>query len=109
MFQGNFIYYFLFMRISLIAAALLILASCTMPWGAKTPVATPQTVVTTQSDSPAARFCLAHSGSVSLEANPAIPTMELIYCTVGGEKVDAWKYMEIQTTATGATGSGMPL
>ncbi len=80
-----------------------------MPWATKAPVSTPQTVVITQSDSPAAKFCLAHSGSVSVEANPAIPTMELVYCTVGGEKMDAWKYMDIQTTATGVTGSGMPL
>lgn len=97
------------MRISLIAAALLILASCTMPWATQAPVSVTQTVVTTQSDSPAARFCLAHSGSVSVEANPAIPTMELIYCTIGGEKMDAWKYMDIQTTATGVvTGTGGP-
>ena len=103
------------MRISLIVASLSLHASCTMPWAShQAPVSVPQTVVTTQSDSPAARFCLAHSGSVSVEANPAIPTMELIYCTVGGEKMDAWKYMDIQTTATGTTatgttGSGMPL
>jgi hypothetical protein len=97
------------MRTSLIVASLLLLASCTMPWATQTPVSVPQTVVTTQSDSPAARFCLAHSGSVSVEANPAIPTMELIYCTVDGEKMDAWKYMDIQDTATGTTGNGMPL
>ena len=97
------------MRTSLIIASLLLLASCTMPWANKAPVSAPQTVVTTQSDSPAAKFCLAHSGSVSVEANPAIPTMELVYCTVGGEKMDAWKYMDIQTTATGAvTGTGAP-
>ena len=85
MFQGNFIYYFLHYA-----------------------------YITYRRITLTPRFCLAHSGSVSVEANPAIPTMELIYCTIGGEKIDAWKYMDIQTTATGTTatgttGSGMPL
>lgn len=36
--------------------------------------------------------------------------MDLIYCTVNGEKIDAWKYMDMQTTQTGAMmGSGMAL
>jgi putative hemolysin len=79
----------------------MLLASCTLPWTVQSPVSNPvpvlapaQAVVSVQSDSPAARYCLAHSGSVSLETNPAIPTMELIYCTTTGSgKVDAWKYM----------------
>ncbi len=33
-----------------------------------------------------------------------IPTMELVYCTpVGGQKVDAWKYMGEATTQSGKT------
>lgn len=80
-----------------------------MPWS--TPDA-PANIeyATTQSGSPAAVYCGAHGGEISYEKNPQIPTMDLIYCTVGGEKMDAWKYMDIQTTATGAmTASGMPL
>jgi putative hemolysin len=82
-----------------------------MPWS--TP-ATPKPVEysTTQSDSPAAKYCTANGGTVSIEKNPNIPSMELIYCTSpGGEKIDAWKYMDMQTTitATGTTGSGIPL
>jgi hypothetical protein len=53
---------------------------------------------------------MTNKGLVSVEKNPSNPTMDLIYCTVNGEKIDAWKYMDMQTTQTGAMmGSGMAL
>jgi putative hemolysin len=94
----------------IIISTLIALSSCTMPWS--TPAA-PANIEysTTQSGSPAAVYCGAHGGQISYEKNPQIPTMDLIYCTVGGEKMDAWKYMDVQTMQTGAiVGSGsMPL
>jgi putative hemolysin len=79
-----------------------------MPWSQPIAPATIEYALT-QSGSPAATYCIAQGGTVSYDKNPQIPTMDLIYCTVNGEKIDAWKYMDIQTTATGTTGSGMPL
>ena len=80
-----------------------------MPWS-KTETTKPVEYSTTQSDSPAARYCIANKGLVSVEKNPAAPTMDLIYCTVNSEKIDAWKYMDMQTTQTGTMmGSGMSL
>ena len=95
--------------ILIIISSLVVLSSCTMPWS-KTDTTKPVEYSTTQSDSPAAKYCMANKGLVSVEKNPSNPTMDLIYCTVGGEKIDAWKYMDMQTTQTGAMmGSGMSL
>jgi hypothetical protein len=72
-----------------------------MPWstGDGVPTVAPAIIVTNQADSPASRYCLAHSGSVSVEKNPNIPTMDLIYCTTTGSgKVDAWQYMSDMET-----------
>ena len=90
------------MRSSLIIIGItLILASCTMPWSKTKSTTKPVEYSTTQSDSPAARYCTKNGGTVSVEKNPSNPTMELIYCTTRtGEKIDAWKYLDMQTTQT---------
>ncbi len=74
-----------------------------MPWS-KTESLKPVEYSTTQSDSPAAKYCIKNGGKVSVEKNQTVPTMDLIYCTTRtGEKIDAWKYMDMQTIQTGAT------
>ncbi|MBC7504078.1 DUF333 domain-containing protein [Candidatus Gracilibacteria bacterium] len=95
----------------IIISSLIVFSSCTMPWSKTTEVTKPVEYSTAQTDSPAARYCTKNGGTVSIEKNPSIPTMDLIYCTTRtGEKIDAWKYIDMQTTQTGAMmGSGMAL
>ncbi len=86
-----------------IVSMLILLSSCTRS-GPASVVPAPAEYPTTQSGSPAVRFCVNNGGTVSYEKNPNVPTMELVYCTpVGGAKVDAWQYMGNQTSKTGAT------
>ena len=94
------------MRSLLIISSLTLLASCTFPWS--TPTAPVQVeYAKTQSGSPAAVYCTSQGGQVSYEKNPAVPTMDFVYCTTGsGVKIDAWKYMSDTTVKTG---TGLPL
>jgi len=89
--------------IFLIVTWICVLSSCTLPGSApenQKPIEYPST----QSGSPAAQYCVRSGWQVSYEKNPNIPTMDLIYCTIpGGEKVDAWKYMDQGTTQSGST------
>ena len=84
---------------------LLVISSCTLPWSPPPSATTPpsyQDYPSTQSGTPAAKFCVANGGAVSYEKNPSVD-MDLIYCTLPGkERVDAWQYMNFNTTQTGA-------
>lgn len=80
---------------------LLVLSGCSLPWSTPQPQKLPE-YPTSQSGSPAANYCVQQGGTVSYEKNPNVPTMDLIYCTTRNwEKVDAWKYMDIETSQTG--------
>ena len=65
----------------LLVSAMIVLSGCTLPWSSST-VQKPVEYPTTQSGSPAATFCTSKGGVVSIEKNPTIPNMDLIYCTV---------------------------
>lgn len=54
---------------------------------------------TSQKDTPATKFCTDNGGTVSVESNPE--GTEMAYCTTqSGEKIDAWKYMNDETSKT---------
>jgi putative hemolysin len=79
-----------------------------MPWS-DAPVAPYKAIEypTTQSGSPAAAYCTSHGGTVTIEKNPNIPTMEMIYCTTSGSgRMDAWEYMSLATAGTGVVMTG---
>ncbi len=91
------------MRLSLLAIPMLLaLWSCTLfPSSTPEPQKLPE-YPTTQSGSPAAKYCTQKWGQVTYEKNPNAPTMDLIFCTTKDwQKMDAWKYMDIETTQTG--------
>jgi len=95
------------LAVSLIFTSL-VLASC----GDNPPVTpgathTGSNYPTSQENTPATQYCQAQGGVVSVENNG---TMDVAYCTINGEKKDAWGYMNEANTATGedvATQSGV--
>ena len=52
---------------------------------------------TTQHDTPATQFCESHGGQVSVETENNV---EVAYCTINGEKLDAWQFMSDATRET---------
>ncbi|MBS9784209.1 DUF333 domain-containing protein [Candidatus Gracilibacteria bacterium] len=102
---------------ALSAVALLSLASCGTP--VNTPVESVSTgstattqkdtpsYATSQKETPATKFCTKNGGTVSFETKgEGNFKMDIAYCTVGGEKKDAWAYFNEATSATGATETG---
>ncbi|PID83977.1 hypothetical protein CSB09_03005 [Candidatus Gracilibacteria bacterium] len=59
---------------------------------------------TNQKETPATKFCVKNGGEVSFETKEN--GMELAFCTINGEKKDAWAYMSEETSATGETETG---
>ena len=51
----------------------------------------------TQHDTPATQFCESHGGQVSVETENNV---EVAYCTINGEKLDAWQFMSDATRET---------
>ena len=84
----------------LLVSVMVIVSGCTLPWSNNT-IQKPIEYPKNQLDTPAAAFCASKWGTVTVEKNPSIPTMDLIFCTVWGKKTDAWQYMNEQTTMTG--------
>lgn len=55
---------------------------------------------TSQKDTPATKFCTDNGGTVSVATNPE--GTEMAFCTTqAGEKIDAWKYMNDETSKVG--------
>ncbi len=102
---------------ALSAVALLSLASCGAPVTTPVEPASTGSTTSTQTETPpyatsqkenkATKFCTKNGGTVSFEEEQKGEfKMERVYCTVGGEKKDAWAYMSEATSATGATKTG---